>query len=271
MLWTYAILTIIVGSIISLLLYRSIKNRAIATLLIALTVLLTLGLITLCLKPYYSAWQFEKTLRSQNPFINLIAEKAPNEFNAYLAKIKNNIVSDGDTNNEIYYTSELINTLLIKYGPVASNESLYRYLKSDIEFNKKLFTIDPILVLFHEFPDKFLGKIDLNKYSANEFENNMLGAIEEVIQSGIESPQALPSNKDIDRAKTLFREILDKLSTKYGSATVLVALQTPENVSVNKKTAAEIIIALSEEILAKGQNDAGLLLKSSFIVNSQPK
>lgn len=267
MLAIYIIVALTTGLLTGFILHHSIKNKNLVYSTAFLVVLIALALTYFYIAPHYLAWQFGKNIRKQSSFINLVAEKSPDDFNRYLAKAKKNIIENGDPINEVYYASRLINTLLMKYGPIASDDSLYAYLKSDIEFDRKLFSIDPILVLFQEFPEKFADKIDLKKYSSNELKNEMLAAVEKVVESGIKHPHPLPNKQDITKAESIFRNILADITTKYGENNVKAALQHPENPAVDKKMAAEIIMAISEAIYAKGKETAGLLLRSSFLVS----
>jgi hypothetical protein len=244
------------------------KNKKVAYGITLLTLVIAAILAYWFVSPYYESWRFEREIRNQSPFIKLIATQAPDEFNAYVTKIKNNIITKGSPDNDVYYTAELINALLLKYGPRASNESLYHYLQSDIELDKKLFAIDPNLVLFHEFPALFKGKIDFNKYNAIHFKENMLQAVEEVITSGIQHPQPLPTLQDKVKAEKMFQGMIAELAKKYGADKVTATFQHPQDPSVDKKMAAEIMMALSEEILAQGQDTVGLLLRVSLLVNT---
>ena len=268
MIWIYVIIAIIVGIVSGIIFYIFIKNKVLASVLTIITIAIALIITNLAL-PHYFTWQVEYALRKQNPFMNLVAEKSPNEFNAYVKKIKHNLLTHGNPNNDVIYTSELINDLLIKYGPVASNESIYQYLQSDIDFEKKLLAINPVLVLFHVFPDKFKDKVDLQKYNINEIKNNMLSSVEAVIKSGMEHPEPLPTAEEIAKAKVLFSGIIAELAKKYGPEKLTEALKHPDDPSIDKKTVAEIVIDLSEATLAKGKDDVGLILKAAFLAHQQ--
>lgn len=267
MLWIYIIIAGIAAASAGFLSYYFSKNKILTGSITTLAVLIAIAFTYFYISPYYLAWRFENNIRSQSQFLDLIAEQSPYEFNDYVSKVKKNIISRGDPTNEAYYAAELINSLLMKYGPIASDESLYNYLRSDIEFDKKLFAIDPVLVLFQEFPDKFADKIDLSKYSVNDLKNDMLGAVEKVVESGIKNPHPLPTTEDMALAEGVFRGILADLGKKYGQTTLATALQRPEDPAVDKKIAAQIIMDISDAIFSKGEETTGLLLRSSFLVN----
>lgn len=246
------------------------KGKIITALLSNLFIILLIA-ASVCIYyyfPYYKAWYAEHTIRSQSPFFELVAKSAPYEFNQYIDKVKNNIIQGGNATNEIYYTSEFLHALLLKYGSKASDQSLYEYLKSDIQFDQQLIAIDPVLVLFHEFPIQMRGKIDIKKFNEMSIKNNMITAIENVITSGINASQPAPTHEDIAKAQAMFQDILANLSAKYGNTLVATTFKTPDDPTLDKKTAAEMMIELSQDILAKGETTVGMMLRASFSIGN---
>lgn len=266
MLAIYVITTLVTAFIAILILRIFSRNWGLIAGLSAILVLLSVAMTHLyivnCPFPKTSA-----TTVSPNSFLNVIALQSPSEFNTYQTKIDANKKSGGSSDNEIFYTTELVNSLLLKYGMQASDESLYNYLKQDIAFDKELYAINPDLVLFHQFPEKFEGKIvaaDLQKIGKSEYTTKILTYTENVIKSGMNQEHAVPSDIDIQKAKLIFAAIIDRLGKKYGLDTVIATLKNPADSKLDKKTSADILITFSETILATGPETTGLLLRASY-------
>jgi|GEM_PF-3184826 hypothetical protein len=272
MLWIYGLVAFLVA-VITYSVFRYFSLRIlISGVLTAILVVVAIALTHVLLMPYnFVCGTYEAGIISQSPFFNLVKDKSPSEYNAYIAKIKENIKAKGDLSNEIYYETDFINALLIKYGPMASNQSLYKYLKSSVSYDKALVQVDPVLVLYHEFPEKFANqKIDFKNINVNEYKNAILDAAEDAVTSGMTQPQPLPTADETKKAMMMFRDVVQDLSKKYGSKTVITILQQPNNPALDRKQAAEIVIAFFDAIVAKGQNDAALFLKATLVTN-RPK
>lgn len=271
MIWVYLVLGIWTVVIVYPFLRISSINRFVSILFTVVTVALVILLAAVYLKPHFLAWKHEREMKLQYPFMTYLEMKAPVDFNAYMHQIRENVKENKNQNNEIYYQSELLNTLLLKYGPLASNKSLYEYIRENVSFDKTLMKIDPAYVLYHEFPDKFIksdisfDKLDRDKYILDTF-----NAVEPVIRSGIENPQKFPDAQEQKQAMTLFRQVVEQLSKKYGEKTVIATLQNPADPQLNRETSAEIIIAFFDGIVAKGEDSAALFMRVSYLV-SRPK
>lgn len=265
MLSTYVIAAVITA-IISLIVLRLIsKNLSLVLCLSAVLVVLAIVMTHI----YIINCPFPKPLTAHqaNTFLSLVAQQAPNEFNVYQMKVDNNKKVAGSPDNEIYYITELVNSLLLKYGSQASNESLYHFLEQDIAFDKELYEINPQLVLFHQYPEKFEGKInptDLQAIAKAEYQTKILANTENVIKSGMRQEHPKPSATDIQKAKIIFTSILSNLSKEYGQDDVFATLKDPADAKVDPKLTAKILIAFSEAILATGEETVGLLLRVSY-------
>ncbi|VVC76616.1 hypothetical protein AQUSIP_19390 [Aquicella siphonis] len=271
MIWVYLVLSIWTIVIVYPFLRISSINRFASFLITVAAVAAVILLSAVFLKPHFMAWQHERYIRTQYPFVSYLETQSPVDFGAYMSQIRDNVKKNKNLNNEIYYQSELLNTLLLKYGPVASHKSLYDYLKQNVEYDKKLIKIDPVYVLYHEFPDKFIrSDINFDKLDRDEYIMESFNAVEPVIKSGVESPQKMPSDDEQKQAMVTFRKVVDDLSKKYGAKTVVETLQNPADTKLDKETSAKIIIAFFEEIIAKGEENAGLFMRVSYLV-SRPK
>lgn len=272
MLWIYG-MTIVVSAIMTgAMFYGFIRNK---TLVVSLTIITTIAVVCLThfffIPHYFYDQILEASIRKDNPFMNTIADKIPGEFNTYVTQLKMNTLAKGSKNNEIYYNEELLNNLMMKYGPVASNESLFNYIKSNVEFDKKLMSIDPMLVLFHEFPDRFLTQIDfmqLNDKVKDLYKNpEVFNTAQNAIQSGIDHPQNLPTQEQLENAQTIFRKVIAQISKKHGSEKVISTFQHPDFPDLDKKAAANIVIAFYDALISQGQDKAVLVAKASLLVN----
>lgn len=261
MLWIYGAVGGLTGLIAGAVFYLLTKSKATASLLAGIAIVLAIAATKEYVMPTYYAKVFEHNMRSESPFMNMLAKNSPQEFNLYIAKVKANILANGDKSNNIYYSSELINSILIKYGSIASNDSLYQYLVTNLTLDKKLLSIDPMLVLAVEFPEKFKGKIDPTLLNVTGKTQSLLDAKIAVIQSAMEHPAAPLTDADKQHATDLLREVITDLSKQYGAQTIANALQHPDDPAVDKKAAAQIIISFYEDILAKGKDNAALIIK----------
>lgn len=268
MLWIYSLIAIWLFILSYLLLRVFAVKRITASLSTLILIAIIIGLAHVYIEPSYLAWQHERNLRHQYPFIAYLSEKTPENFNKYMAQIRVNIQSHHDLNNEIVYQSELLNTLLLKYAPQASDAALYRYLKFNVDYDKKLIAIDPTYVLYHEFPDKFTNTtIDFSKLNRDEYIHANFDAVSSVLQSGIETPQALPTDDEQKKMMGLFRQIVETLSQQYGEEVVIATLQDPNNPTLDSSTSAKITISFFEAILAQGESTAGLFMRVAFFIS----
>lgn len=261
MLWIYGVVGGLTGLIAGAVFYLLTKNKATASLLAGIAIVLVIAATKEYVMPAYYAKALEQNLRSESPFMNMVAKHSPKEFNLYIAEVKNNMLANGDKSNNVYYSSELINSMLIKYGSVASNDSLYQYLIANLALDKQLFSTDPMLVLALEFPEKFKGKINPTLLNVTGNTKSLLDAKIAVIQSAMEQPAAPLTDADKQHATDLLREVITDLSKQYGTQTIANSLQHPDSPSVDKKAAAQIIISFYEDIVAKGKDNAALIIK----------
>lgn len=271
MLWIYVLVVVLV-TVITYPVFRFYSLRKLtAGFLSGIFIVIAVLLTHLFFMPYNVVCTYESKIKSQSPFFDLIKAKSPNEYNTYISKIKANISAKGDLSNEIYYQSEFLNALLVKYGPNASNQSLYDYLKSSVDYDRKLYQIDPALVLYHEFPEKFTNqKVDFKNLNVDEYKNTVLNSTEDVITSGIAQLQPAPTADETKKAMMIFRDVVGNISKKYGSKLVISVLQQPNNPLLDKNQAADIVIALMDGIVAKGKDDAALFLRTTLMLN-RPK
>lgn len=212
--------------------------------------------------PYYQAWAFESDLRKESSFFDLLAKKSPQAFKEYIDKTKKDITHN-DSQNVIAYTSELVSSQMTKYGAQATNEAIYNQVKATIDYYNKLDAINPVLVLFLEYPNIFADKLSENEIElvAEGPENPIPAANQNIIKSALETPQPPLSQADMIKAQTILNNIIETLSTKYGEKEVEMTFQHPDDAALDKKTAAEIIIKFYQLLAERGEKDTGLVIR----------
>ncbi|WP_019215522.1 hypothetical protein [Legionella tunisiensis] len=152
---------------------------------------------------------------------------------------------------------------MTKYGAQATNEAIYKQVKATIDYYNKLDTMNPVLVLFMEYPNIFADKLDANQIElvAEDPENPIPAANQNIIKSALETPQPPLSKTDITHAQTILNKIIELLSTKYSEKEVEMTFQYPDDPSLDKKTAAEIIITFYQLLAERGEKDTGLVIR----------
>jgi hypothetical protein len=263
--------TVGIGLLAAALFYLLSKSKATAVMGGMVVLVFAVAIAQEYISPGYRLENLELSIKKQDNFLNLVAEREPEEFKNYVAKVRNNIVTKGSPKNEIYYTSELINGLLIKYGPKASNDSLNDFLEANIAVDQALIKIDPTLVLTMEFPAKFQGKTDPSMVGITSETKRLLHAKIAVIVSAMQDPQPDVTEEDVKRAATMVNDIIEELAKQYTAPTIIATLQSPDAPDLDKKTAAEIILSLYENIKSKGKSDAALIIKTMFLRNYAKK
>ena len=243
-------------------------KKIVAVIVAVIAVVAAIMLSEMFSRPIYMQWRYEEHLKAKYPLINFAAVYTPQEFAEFMDKVHENIKSIKDPDQEINYQSELLSTMLLKYGPHASDESLFHYLQASVDYDKKLILIDPVYVLYHEFPEKFENqKMDFSKLDKEEYLKQTFSAVEAVVKSGTEQPRALPTDDEFKKVMMMFRDIVETVSQKYGKELVIATLQNPTDKSLDKLTSANIVIAFFEAVIAKGQADASLFMRVTLELN----
>jgi hypothetical protein len=266
-------LSIVVGSLIGVsfgcIFYYLIEKKKIRKLT-AYCLTFTATLLTLLGMQFYGAqhylaYVFESKIKSEDPVFALLAEKSPIEFNQYIARIKTNFVEDNG-NKVPYYTGEYIYSQLKKYSPHAATQSFYDLAKATIALYSKIFAKDPGMVLTVEFNLQTVEPLDFKALGKtyNDALNPVATAKIMIIENAIKNPQPLLSKSDKERAKAIIHNILAKLSINYGDNVVTATFSHPNDPTLNRKLAAEIIIQFYQMLLDRGKDDAGLVIKYIF-------
>ncbi|VEG90485.1 hypothetical protein [Legionella spiritensis] len=225
-------------------------------------VILSLGLVNILGIPYYQAWVFESDVKKNTPLFALLAEKSPADFKQYVVRVKKDIIHN-HSRNVISLTSEFVNSEVMKCAVFSSNEALYNQAESTVRYYKTLYEMNPTLVLASEFPNRF-NDTNINRLLVNASKKqikNLLHAKENIIRSALRSPQSPLSKNDLAHAQFLLNGIFDRLTKKYGAQSVEMTFQQPDNASLDKKQAAEIIIQFYQSLLSQDKKGAGIIIK----------
>lgn len=271
--WTGALIGALSGAIGYLIIRLFTKNEKIISVLTFIFVIAMINFSNSVLLPYYYDWKFIDDVKKTHPIIELLAKDSPVDFNAFITKVKNDKQLYPTRNNEFYDTGQFINYEFMKYSLNATNSSLYKWAQTTVIFYKQLLNDDPVLILNLEFPDKFSGNINFNlleKYSKS-YVTNLLTAKMDVIQSAIEQHQPSLTSGELQKADSIIKEIFVVLIKQYGEDSVLKTFQNADNTSLDKKVAASIVISFYEQIMSRGEDDTGLLLKYIFTVAQSNK
>lgn len=278
MIWTYRLIGYLIIALIAAVIFGFIFSKTIKSkdksIIGLLTVVATIAVLVMArpfVEPYFYAWTFETSIRSQYPIMELLANKAPDDFRAYINREKSDIVKYGVKNSRpTLATIEFLDAEIAKYSQVATNQSLYDFMKTRLEVFQEIVKEDPTLVLRLEFPHKYIDTNDksIGKFT-DQYNKNMVAA-ENVIKSALETPQTPPTPEDNKKALALLKIIATDLAVKYGKENVMMTFDDPSNPNLDKTTAAKILLSLYEDIIAKGVNDSAMIVKYVF-QNSAPQ
>lgn len=265
---TGAIIGAIAGAIgggLSYLLFKNEKSRSWATVIIFLAIFFVTKNY---LMPYYYAATLDSDLKQKYPMYSIIATYYPKEYNEFLERMKKNMIEHGGLDNEIYSSATLANYATEKSIPFASTKDIYNYLTIYYQFEKKLYSINPILVLAIEFPTRVPSQYSLSSILNSIPENDIIGIMQakaKLIESGSKDKTPTKfSDAETERATENFKQIMTSLTDKYGEEIVndTFTATTPLK---NPTQSAQLMLSFYELILAKGEEDGGLLFKYLYM------
>lgn len=243
-----------------------------STIISLIALVAVLFLVHYYIEPSFSAWQYEREMRLTYPLVDYAAKHDPVEYHNYMDEAQDHFLHSANINmgNEVYYESDFVNVLLVKYGSRASNESLYEFLKNSVDYDKVLINIDPIYVLYHEFPEKFSDvNVDFSKLNREQYLQEIFSAAAVVVNSAIEKPVDSPTKEDVEKAKVIFQDAIKTVTKSYDEKTVIATLQKPHDPSLDKEQSAKIVIAFFDAILQRSKEEVGLFLRVTFKLNGE--
>jgi len=266
MLLIYAVVIIFSASIVFSILQYFPFNKIVSALFAGAVIIIAVIITHICIAPVYNSWKMEKKLTSRYPVFELLAEKDPGNYRVFMDKLKSDMMLKSSQYNEFKDVGTFLNAEMVKYSQSASNETLYSFAKTILNFYNKLIDINPAYILNLEFPEKFGDKIDFNGLEAasKDHTQEIILAKESIIRSAVDDPQPALNTEQTQQAQTIFRQIITELVSQYGKDIVLATFQHPEADSTDQKTAATIIIQFYSKLVSRGETDAGIVLKYLF-------
>jgi hypothetical protein len=211
------------------------------------------------LYPEYLGWRFESDIKQQ-PLFSLIEKHHPNEYNAFLKKVKQSFRIDPSQDMVSIYSAELINNVFYQHLETTPNDYIDLYLKATIDLYRHLNGLDPRAVVNLENGNGSI-KFDINAlWEDKDFRallNHLLDTKRHVIEASINTPQPSPNPQ---QAEQLLKEVLTSLENKYGEKTVRSVFTAQfKDIPVNQ--VAQIIIEFYTDILGQGKDNAGTVIR----------
>lgn len=224
--------------------------------------------IKIYILPYYYAATYESTIRNKYPIYEVIAKYYPKEFNQYITQERKNILENGSLSNGIQYSAELVNNAILKSIPFASPESIYNYVKITLKMEKKMYLINPAWVISLEFPgrdNRYTLSSIVNSISENDIKERMQ-AEKDLIESG--SKNRMPIKLTDEESNAISQDLIDLLTNlkkQYGEEEVANTFSNAP--FIDEQKSAQIIISFYEDILEKGEQRGGWIVKALYLLS----
>lgn len=220
--------------------------------------------------PYYYAANLDSDLRQQSLF-RIIAAYYPKEYNEYIEIMKKNIIYHEKVENLYTYTSAITNYATAKSEQYASTKAIYNYAKASHEFNKKIYTINPELVLARKFPSRIFNQplinVFIEKISPSDV-TALQDAQADLIHSGSTNNKiTYSSDAQVKQALDKLAQIMAALIYKHGKDTIENTFTTTIVPFENPTVSAQILLAFDELILKRNEEEAVILWKTVYMWN----
>jgi hypothetical protein len=256
----YMLMGILAGLNSFVLADRFFKTESSQTLLTAIIVALVMIATKILIIPDYEAATFSTVLKITDPVFRMIEANYPQQYNDYIDEVKEGILMHQTENFETISTLVFLNSISETLVTKATDKAIFNFYKIEVEMDKELFTVDPKLVLYMEFPQHFRDNADpslLVLISGDTLVKKVIQSKEELIISALKTPQPALTSAEAERAFQKTKAIMQELSVDVGGQDALLKMiGHPENNDVDKKEAALLIINFYEKILAQGQGQA---------------
>lgn len=217
------------------------------------------------LVPYYYVLTLDADIKQKYPFYSTIATYYPAEYNEFLKEMKKDILNgDADQSSEVRLSNTLVNYAIQQSVPYASVKVIYNNIKIRYQVEKKLYSINPILVLVLESPARLATQYSISSLVASIPQNDLneiMNANAKMIESGSKDRKPIKMLDDeIKKATETFQEMIDSLIKTYGIDAVRDTFLSTAPFKEPEKS-AQIMLSFDELLLAKGQEEGGLLFK----------
>jgi hypothetical protein len=244
---------------------RLITNNSTLSLVTVLVITLAMGLTKVYLIPYYRATTYVSFIKNDDPVIDLISTQYPTLFNTYIHNVKKSLLAHESKDVVLLYKVDLLNEVFALTLMKASNASIYNYYKTELDLYKNLYAIDPKLVLFLEFSGQFAHKpnptLIITLGGGDDMMQQLITAKENIVTNAINHPQPILTNSQNTQAGEMIAAIFAKIATDFGDQTFTNVTTKPDDPSVDPRTAALLVISFYGDILATGEDKAGMIFK----------
>jgi hypothetical protein len=200
-------------------------------------------------KPYA-----EEQKRMENPLYRAVKAHEPEIY----AEFKN---IEGDNHLQMLMKMQAhAATLLTKYAPRASDESLRRFVQLSVEQLEIIASATKDgghSALFPQAGNLNVG--ELSKLMTEERVQAQIGAFAAIVESGAQSQ---PKPMDPQRASYLMAKVSDRVMQQYGS-TRISALGLPEQMSeASRPNAAQMVLSTYKEVLKLPPDESALVIRN---------
>jgi hypothetical protein len=273
----YAVIGGIAGALSAVISYPLLrvitKNDTVIKIASAFIFIVIFNLSKTYIVPQYDAFTFESKIKNEYPIFKLISVVDPDDFKNYISEMKKSIIEGDNTNRDILLSSQLVSSVFLKYAPISTNQSIYNYITAQLELDNEIIDKNPDMILAMEFPGIFnitnsSSQLDIKKSEAFQ---KILKAKENVILSALQTPQKPLTEEEIKNSSEVLYQILKDLSDKYGAQNVVNTFQNPNIQSLDKTTAAKIIVSFYEEIISQGVDGSGKVFKLLMLLAKSEK
>jgi hypothetical protein len=224
------------------------------------------AILFVCIKLFASAyvepgirvWDTKRVLRTM-PFYSELAAYDPETYQKVEAIVLEGVQHGDSQEKATLRAADEIMTILPKYIPKASNESVIAFVRWLLTSLDELNSANSDACYSFLYPHKF-GEAGLaNKYLPPKSGEQSLKVLEAVILSAARTPQKVPDERKADE---LMQPVITNLANKYGSDLKLVVGTAHDG--RERKVVCEIDSELYKQILSLPPADASTVLRSLF-------
>lgn len=212
------------------------------------------------LSPYYLTWEFETDIKKE-PLFKLIAKQHPKEFKAFMGKVKQNYLHQGDAAELSLYVQQLVNQVYFQHLEHAPDDYIFLYVKATQEMYQYLYQRSPIEVIHFENGQTMLYSSQMQQIAQDKLFQKLFSRLLDtkryVIEASLDSPQTVPTKEE---AAPILQVVLDRLVAKYGENAKSL-LFTPPGPDAPVDQVAKLILEFYNEIIASGEKDTGIMIR----------
>ena len=215
--------------------------------------------------PVYLAYTYSYFLQQDEPEFALIAKSYPTAYHDFIDIMKKSILNNDTKSKQALNTLAFLNPIYIQSIATSSNPSLYQYYQVMLSIEKSLAEINPALVFNFEYLDmnqRAFKPALISLLVGNETLETLIKAKLAVINSALADPHAILTTDENAQAMQLLSSIMQPLRDQYGSDFGKSFTTDYTNPSFNKKQAVEIHAKFMSDILSKGPENTGKIIKT---------